>query len=214
LLKSFVLILFVVAWAAVAFAIVRGLVVAWGFDRRIALATAVAVAGAFALGAMSPFALSTLRPGASVPDTAAAPLPPPPAPRSVKCPIGAHISSKIAMGNVDVVTPDKGVPANNAGIVDVPAGTPLVFAGWAALTTGPANSLCTIVDGRLTANEISYNLPRPDVAATLGQPADLASGFNVTLHLPAGKHVVDVGAVEADGKTVDALKLPMTLVAH
>ena len=217
MLKSLVLVLFVAAWAVVAFAIIRGLVVAWGFDRRIAFATAIAVAGAFALGAVSPFALSTLQPGSTASSVAVTPVPvplPPAIARAVKCPANARIGTKSATGDVDVVTPDKGAGANNSGVVEVPAGVPLLFSGWVALAAGPASSICATVDGRLVAAQLMYNLPRADVAATLGQPADIASGFGVTLRLPPGKHIVDIGLVEPDGRTVELIKVPMTLQVH
>jgi hypothetical protein len=63
-----------------------------------------------------------------------------------------------------------------------------------------------IVDGKIAGATITYGLARPDVAASLAQPADVASGFGASVRLPAGTHTLTVGAVETDGRTVDALK--------
>jgi hypothetical protein len=213
LLKSLVLVLFVVAWAAVAFAIVRGLVVAWGFDRRVAVATAVAVAGAFVLGAMSPFVLGQF---ASTPAPTAAVAPPaPPAiantVRSVHCPANARVGSAIALGNNDTITVGAGTGVGNAGVIAVPAGAIFHMGGWTALKSGPSGTICATVDGHPVEAVLTYSISRPDVAAALAQPSDVLSGFGAALRLPAGKHSVDVGAVEADGKTIELIRLPVTV---
>lgn len=191
MLKALVLVLFICAWAAIAFAIVWALMQLWGFHRRVALAAAVAVAGAFALGAMSPFALP--RPASpSGPATVAIAGPAvDTSPHAVRCPAGASIGTGRMNGKLDDVT--------------LAPGALVQLRGWIVGPGGPATSLCIIADGKIVRAAITYGLARPDVAAALSQPADLASGFEASVRLEAGIHALTVGAVEAGGRTVDAL---------
>jgi len=198
-------VLFIIAWAAIAFAIVRALVTVWGLNRRLAAATAVAVAGAFALGAISPFALPNRH---SVVAEA-----PPPAPglavnaaHPVACPAGAIVGTKTSRGNLDVVAIGAAPPAAPAATIEVPAGSPIALSGWIVLASGPPAMICAIVDGRTSSAKIEYGTSRLDVAAALGQIADAPSGFTATLNLRPGMHSVVIGAVEPDGHTVDAMQ--------
>lgn len=190
MLKSLALALFICAWAAIAFAIVRALMQLWGFNRRVAVASAVAVAGAFALGAMSPFAL----PRPAAPPAAldvAAPQAAGGATRAARCPAGARLGTATVQGNIDQVQG---------------AGAAVGLHGWIVGASGPAAALCAIVDGKIAQAAITYGVSRPDVAAALAQPADLPSGFGASVQLLPGTHTITIGAVEADGRTVDALK--------
>ena len=198
--------LFIIAWAAIAFAIVRALVVAWGFHRRFAVATAVAVAAAFALGAISPFALpsrTSIVAGAPAPAAPVAPVVD--RSHSVVCPPGAALVAKMTSGHLDTVAVGATAVTPTAAQLDVPAGTSIQLGGWIVLDAGPAATICAIVDGHAVAATTRYGITRPDVAAALGKPADAASGFNVTIRLPHGSHTVNIGAVEADGHTVDGM---------
>lgn len=209
-MSTLVLVLFIVAWAAVAFAIVRALSIAWGFHRRFAAATAVAVAGAFALGAISPFALPGHVPSAPTAPSvaAAAPAGPPPADTAVAvtCPAGAIVSAKMTAGHLDSIALGSAAATAPPPTLAVPPNTALVLNGWIVLDTGPPTKVCAIVDGRTAPATIRYGTTRPDVAAALGKPGDAASGFTVTLKVARGAHVVNVGAVEPDGTTVHGIQ--------
>jgi len=199
-------VLFIIAWAAIAFAIVRALAIAWGFHRRFAAATAVAVAGAFALGAISPFALpSRTSTVADAPTPAAPAAPVVDTSHSAVCPRGGVVVAKTTSGHLDSVAVGATGAAAPGASLDVPAGTSIQLGGWIALDAGPPATICAIVDGHAVAATTRYGITRPDVAAALGKPADVASGFLVTMRLPHGSHTVNIGAVEADGHTVDGM---------
>jgi hypothetical protein len=207
-LNTLVLVLFIVAWAAIAFAIVRALTIAWGFHRRLAAATAAAVAGAFALGAISPFALpsrSTMVEQAAAP--AAAPAPPlADTSHIVACPPGATVAKATTPGHLDSVAVGAADPGAPGPAIDVPPGTAIQIGGWIVLDAGLPTAICAVADGRVVAATIRYGITRPDVAASLGKPADAPSGFLVTVHLPVGTHEVNVGAVGSDGRSVDIMQ--------
>ncbi|MDB5070546.1 MAG: hypothetical protein JWM87_1657, partial [Candidatus Eremiobacteraeota bacterium] len=74
-LRTLANILFTVAWCVVVFAVVRALVLLWLRDVRSAGLTALAVAGAFALGSWSPYVLHRNAPAAPPPGPAAAAAP-------------------------------------------------------------------------------------------------------------------------------------------
>ena len=162
------------------------------------------------LGAISPFALPNRHEIVADLPVAAAPAAAPAAPaadtsRAVVCPAGAVFSSKSTPGHLDNVALGPGAAVAPATTVVVPDGVTLQLGGWIVLPAGPARTICAIVDGHPTAAVLKYGIARPDVAAALSQPADGPSGFLVTLHLKPGPHKVTVGAVEADGHTVDGL---------
>lgn len=196
--------LFILAWAAIAFAIVRALVTAWGLQPRLAAATAVAVAGAFALGAISPFALPSR--GVVIEQSAAPPVPVADTSHSVTCPAGVTVANATAPGHLDSVSVGGAAPGVPGAVIEVPAGTPIRLDGWIVLPAGPPAMICALVDGRPAASTTRYGATRSDVAVALGKPADAPSGFVVTLSVPAGLHSVSVGAVEPDGRTIDAMQ--------
>jgi hypothetical protein len=205
-LTTLVLLLFITAWAAIAFAIIRGLVVAWGFDRRVAFATAVAVAGAFALGAISPLALPSRRPSAGGPAPAVPAAAVADSAHSATCPAGAVVSGKTTPGHVDTFSVGSSAPAAAGSAFLVAADEPIQLGGWIVSDAGPPATICVLVDGRPGRASMRYGIARPDVASALGKSGDLASGFAVRLKLPAGNHVVAVGAVEPDGHAIDAIQ--------
>lgn len=208
-MATLVLVLFIIAWAAIAFAIVRALAAVFRLQRNLAVPAAVAVAGAFALGAISPFALPS-RSATEAQAPAAAPAAPaaPVADAShpVTCPASANVVAKTTPGHMDAVAVGSAAPAAPGASVDVPAGTTFQLGGWIVLASGPPARICAIVDGRAVATTSRYGYSRPDVAAALGKPADAPSGFLVTMSLPKGVHTVNVGAVEADARTVDVMQ--------
>lgn len=61
----------------------------------------------------------------------------------------------------------------------------VVFRGWAAAAGAPAGRVVATLDGRLVADEVP-DRPRPDVAAALGAPGALVSGFEMTVQVPRG----------------------------
>lgn len=213
-------ILVIVLWAALAFAIIRGLLVAWGFHRRLASATGVAVACAFALGAISPFALpNRLVAIVQSPSVEAqAPAAPASAPtadtsHAAACPPGTVLGSTAAPGHVDEVTADgAGLPTTSGGGLDVSAGSRLRVSGWIVPATAAPGTICTIVDGRVIAAPAVYGITRPDVAVALRKPADGLSGFVVTLNLKPGSHKVTIGAMNQGAHTLDVMRGAPTII--
>jgi len=61
----------------------------------------------------------------------------------------------------------------------------LQMSGWAAVRSGGLEAVEVILDGRLLA-ELPIVHPRPDVAALLGEPRYLHSGWGGVFALPAG----------------------------
>jgi hypothetical protein len=205
-LATLVLVLFIVAWAAIAFAIVRALAVIFRLQRNLAVPVAVAVAGAFALGAISPFALPSRSAIVAEAPAAAPAAPVADTSHAVTCPKPATVVAKAAPGHLDAVAVGSAAPAAPGASLDVPAGTLFQLGGWIVLTGGPPVMICAIVDGRAVAATTRYGYSRPDVAVALGKPADAPSGFLVTMSVPKGVHTVSVGAVEADARTVDVMQ--------
>jgi hypothetical protein len=193
-MRTLLLVLFSVAWAAVAFAVIRAIVIAFGFHRRLATATAVAVAGAYLLGAASPFSLAQR--GASEPPAAPAVAAKAPAP--IGCPANAKLVAAPGQGHIDTLS-TAGTQANPDAVVQVSRDATLRLTGWVVSTGGPATSLCVVLDGRPVAFEGDYGFDRPDVAAAVGKPEDRSSGFDVRLRVPPGNHALTVGAVQPDG---------------
>ena len=186
--------------------------VAFGIDRRLAVATAVAVAGAFALGSISPFALPS-RQGeiAEAPPPPPAAAPPPNTAHAVTCPAKAVVGDKVSQGHVDAVAVGAAAPGAPLPTINVPARSPITFTGWIVLASGAPAKICAIVDGQTSSARMDYGAPRPDVAAALGKAADVESGFAVTLDFAPGTHTVVVGAVEPDGRTVDPMNEPLNV---
>jgi len=209
-------------WAGLAFAVIRAIFVAWGFHRRLASATALAVAGAFALGAISPFALPN-RLVAAVQAPAALPVSDAPVPvaavdtsHPAVCPPGTVPGHAAATGHVDEATADGvAVPAAPGGVIDVPASSRLQIVGWIVPGSGAPGTICPIVDGRVVAAGAVYGITRPDVALALGKPADTLSGFVVTLSLTPGSHAVTIGAMTAGAHSLDVMTgAPTTIRVH
>jgi hypothetical protein len=115
------------------------------------------------------------------------------------------VGSKTTTGHLDTIAVGAQAPLTVGTSVNVAAGTPLQLGGWIVLDSGPANSICAIVDGHAVAATARYGIARPDVATALQKAADTPAGFLVTLKLSRGSHVVGVGAVDHDGRTVDAM---------
>lgn len=187
--------LYIVAWAAVAFAIIYSLMIAFRFHRKLARATAFAVAGAFALGAVSPIALPS-RSGS------AAPLPVTETSHVVSCPPNAVISAKPAMGHIDSAFAGNAAGSAAPPTLVVVANAVFHVGGWLALDTGLPAQVCAIVDNHVASAVVNYGIARADVAAALGKPAAAASGFALTLAVSQGTHTLDIGAVDPDGRTV------------
>jgi hypothetical protein len=183
-----------------AFAVVRALVLLWLRDARTAGLTALAVAGAFALGSWSPFALR----GAV---TAPPPAPPvavagAPAAGSSRCPAGAAPASATAHGHVDTVTSGGNTSQVNDA-ADVPANVPVQFTGWIALPSDvPGRAACAVVDGTVAESSGSYGIARPDVAAALKAPAALKTGFTATVVFTPGTHRLTIAAPSPAGSLV------------
>jgi hypothetical protein len=193
-MKTLVLLLFSVAWAGVAFAVIRAIVIAWGYHRRFATATAFAVAAAFVLGAASPLSFSQ-RLGSR--DTGA-PAAPAAVPHPIACAATVKVVATPGQGHIDSLKV-AGAEVDLSKEIEVKAGAAARIGGWLLATNGPAGGLCVLVDGRPVAFEGSYGVDRPDVATATGKPADRGAGFDVKLALPKGSHVITIGPVQPDG---------------
>lgn len=206
-----VLILFTLAWAGVILLVVRALVIVLRQDRRVAMATAVAVAGAFVVGALSPFSL-WMRPAPQAAAVAVAVAVPPP--KVVTCPATAKVAGGNAQGHIDAASVGgAGVPV--VSLTRVGRGQAVGLGGWIVASGATlANGVCVVVDGHPVPAKAIYGLDRPDVAAALAKPDDRTAGFDLTFTLPPGSHTVVIGAVEADGRTVHVLDTPLHIVSQ
>lgn len=77
------------------------------------------------------------------------------------------------------------VPAAEWPSSPAPGPETVVFRGWAAAAGAPAERVVATLDGRPVADEVP-DRPRPDVAAALGAPGVLTSGFEMTVQVPRG----------------------------
>jgi hypothetical protein len=115
------------------------------------------------------------------------------------------VGSKASTGHLDTVAVGAQAPLAAGTSIDVAAGTPIQLVGWIVLDSGPATAICAIVDGHVVGATARYGIARPDVATALQKAADTPVGFVVTLKLSRGSHVVSVGAVDHDGRTVNVM---------
>ena len=209
-LRLLVDIIVTIAWAALAFVVLRALLILWTTNRRIAGLSAAGIAAAFVLGTMSPFVFS--RP-ASGPDTPAAASPAasttPVVGAVVQCSVGAVIGRSRAGGNIDQITNAAGIipPSSKVALT---SGASIHFVGWAVIGNAPAQSACIAVDGKVVASTGSYGLDRPDVARAFKVPALEFSGFSVGATLVPGVHHVSVVAVSSSG-AIAAFAPPITV---
>ncbi len=107
-----------------------------------------------------------------------------------------------------------GVPGNH-DTVDVPKGTLLKIAGWAADAEAgvPCRALYVAI-GKVRF-DVPYGSPRADVAAYYHNTAYTATGFSAqipTSNLSRGPHAVKVECLSADGKTLFVLNRARGLV--
>jgi hypothetical protein len=202
---------FVIAWALLAFEVIRSLVRLVGLDRRIAVLTAVAVAVAYALGATGPLVLTDTGGATSSPAVVAAPAT---APRVVACPRDAVVSTHAATGHIDTATVGDEPAVTSPATADVPAGVDLHLTGWASLASGPGMALCVIEDGRAVTGIATYGVFRPDVATATNVSANSGAGFAIAIKPPAGRHVLMIGVVELDGRTVDRVPGELDVAVH
>ena len=197
--------LFVLTWAVLGFEVIRSLMKLTGLSRPIAASTAAAVAIAYYLGATGPLACGGGSSGDSAPSAPATAPVPATAARAVACPVNAIVSAKPGLGSIDTVAVGSASAIPKSAVAVVPAGTDVHLVGWAALKAGPGATLCAIDNGRVIAISGSYGTYRPDVAAATAISADNATGFSITLKPSTGAHVITVGAVEADGRSIDTI---------
>lgn len=130
--------------------------------------------------------------------------------RSITCPTGARVQSG-GDGHIDVVRVGDGGPESSAAITLRP-GQAIHVGGWAAFRGRPSKTACLVVDGRIFAATGLYGITRADVAAAFGKPAMVATGFDLTATLPAGRHRIGVAAV--DGSLIDAIVQEIPVVVH
>jgi hypothetical protein len=195
-MTTFLLVMFSIAWAVVAFFVLRALVIAWGFHRQVAVVTAFAAAAAFALGATSPFSVWKREQARTMPVAVAPAAAPRAGPHAIACPAGAKVEAGAGVGHIDeVIVGTK--PAKAALPIDAPAGVPLRLRGWVVADAGPAQAVCVLVDGNPSPSAVQYGVGRPDVAAALAKPEDRDSGFAAELRLAPGAHTIALGAADA-----------------
>ena len=208
MLKASLHVLFALAWAVLAFEVIRSFVIILRIDRRIAAAIGISVCGAFFLGATGPLAWSIIAPAANV--ESAAITPPATLSPTVQalegCSSTTVLSAKAAFGFVDAVSVGTNPPARPNGPIVVQHSAKVGLVGWAALEGGPGKGVCLIVDGHPMRTLASYGNARPDVAAATRIPADSATGYTITFSgLKPGTHKLRVGVLEASGNAVDPL---------
>jgi hypothetical protein len=204
--------LFTIAWCALGFVVLRALVELWLHDRRIAAWTALAVTGAFALGAFSPFALRSLSADSPAPAPAIVAVPAPavtPTPvattaaraapgKPATCRPGASPAASTARGHLDTVTSGD-AQTTLADDAALPANATVRFSGWILTGAGPGRAACMLVDGVIPESTGSYGAERPDVAAALQDANALRSGFTATVVLSPGAHRLSVGTLDDRG---------------
>jgi hypothetical protein len=204
--------LFILAWAATAFA--GGFAYAPAAARvRIArlAAAAAAVAAALVLlpahRAAPPAADAYEDAGNSVASAAA------------DCASARTAASGAARGALDVIRSDElGAPVVRDG-ARIPVDEGLALTGWAVGPAGgaTARAACILVDGRIVRQTARYGGIRRDVAAALGTPAATASGYAIDLAagtLRPGPHVLRIAVVDAAGRyTVVPLAFHLTVDA-
>ena len=202
--QSITHLIFVAAWAFLGFEVMHTVLVKLGrLSRRIAGLTAAAVAVSYLLGATGPLAWKSggeMERAAILPASAPASVP-----SVFACPTNGVVASRLGSGFIDTVSVGVAPAGPKPNAIAIPAGTELHLTGWASLKTGPGRTVCALDNGRKVAGPVSYGLYRPDVAAALGVPADSATGFSIIVKPSAGKHIVAVGAVESDGRSIDKI---------
>ncbi len=220
-MTTLVLSLFSIAWALVVLLVVRALLIVAKQDRKLATAAAAAVAGAFVVGALSPFSLWTRNAGqtaaTAAAGTAAAPVAAAPAPAAVKaviCPSTAKIAGGSALGHIDAAT-EGATQLPTSGTLSVTRGGKVALGGWiVAAGNVPASAVCVVVDAHPVVAELQYGIDRPDVATALSKAEDRSVGFGATFVPPPGSHSVSIGVVEADGTTVHLLAPPLRITSQ
>jgi hypothetical protein len=211
--SKLVIILFTLAWAAVIFLIVRALVTVWRKDRNLAAASSLAVAAAFVGGALAPFSL-WMRPAPAPVAAAPAAAGVPAVAGAIVCTPGAKIAAGSAQGHIDAASV-AGASVPVPDLTSVKPGQRVELSGWiVASGAALANGVCVISDGHPIAMQGKYGLDRPDVGAALGKPEDRGAGVDVAFALAPGSHTVQIGVVEADGKTIHLLDQPLHIVSH
>lgn len=201
-------VLFLLLWIVVGFFALRWLGQRFFKERYRADVFALAVAVAFAAGALGPFGVRRVEaPPAAVPPPVAANVPAPQPPQNVMkvCKLVRKLAGS-ALGSVDSVgtaKDDKVDQQRNGFLLDRKAS--LGVTGWVAdaPTKTPATAACLIIDGVVRPDAIAvYGNLRPDVATAYNTQAMAATGYLLTLParvLKSGVHTVSVASVTASG---------------
>lgn len=209
-MRTFANLAFVLAWAGLAFLVLRALILTFVKDRHLAGLASSGVALAYIVGAASPFVLNR---SAEAPAASSANAPPAMTWETQvagRCRSGTHVSAAAARGSIDAVAVGAMPAAGPVRAIEIASGTPLHFVGWVALHDGPAESACVVVDDVVAQTSGAYGLGRPDVAHAMQAPVLQNSGFSVIVTLPRGTHRVTIGGVAAD-QSVQDLARPLTV---
>lgn len=190
---------FAIAWAGLAFIVLRALVLTFLQDRRIAALTAGAVALAFVLGVGSPFVAHPFgapppAPGANAPPAVAAGG----TPVADRCRPGTRAAATAARGAIDTVAVGSEPQAAPLPPIEIAPDALLHVVGWVALRGGPAEAACVMVDGAVAETSGTAGLNRPDVAQALGAPSLARAGYSLFVKVPRGTHRLTVGGVSGD----------------
>jgi hypothetical protein len=211
---------FFAAWLILAFFALRLAGGRFFHEPGRASVAALAVVAAFAAG-------TTIWPYSSriggvpsdfVPSTAT-PSPPPPMRIVSDACTSKAVLEKGGPGNLDGVLNAAGVNIGDDAVIL--RNDAITVVGWGADASGkrPAVAVCLVVDGQLVSGVKSrYGGSRPDVAASLHQPALLSSQFDITLPpalLTTGAHRLRVAVKSADAsfRIINGAKT-VTVVAH
>jgi hypothetical protein len=204
--------LFLLAWVAIAFFVLRYLAVRYlEFDARKANAVAGAVAAAFLIGLLWPGAHrgDTAPAGGGAPAAngagAAGPAPDLAGTTEVSGRCGKAVSPALGggVGNFDALVGGGEKNIGDGGTLS--SGVRYDIQGWATNRTsdGPAPGICVIVDDRVSTLAVRYGVARPDVVSYFHNGALAKTGFDVPLppgSLPAGSHKLQMAMEAQDGR--------------
>lgn len=215
-MDGFVNLLFLALWAVIGFFVLRYLGLRYFHESRRADVAALAVALAFAIGAIWPYSSRLGGTAATAPQQPAAA----PAAQAAAPPATGHDTSAACAtlrgpsedklyGAIDDIRP----VVRTARATMVPDNGRLDHAqryyveGWAADATAehPASGVCLLVDGKVAAKTISmYGFARPDVASGYHRDAMTLSGYRIEIParmFSAGTHHLRVVVVLNGGIT-------------
>jgi hypothetical protein len=220
-MDTLVTLLFLCLWIVVAFFVLRYFGRRYFHEPRRADVAALAVAVAFAAGALWPFStrIGGAR-GAPPQSTAAEPMivnavvigtgnPPGARDTTALCRSAKGLVGRVAApGSIDDVRSDEQQSATVAIGGQINSRVQYIVDGWASQRSlnRPASGVCLVVDGKLERHVRTYfGLLRPDLATGFHNDGIIPSGYLVIIPpgtLPAGKHRLQMASETAGGLSI------------